>query len=248
MEHPTWRLSAASAKLQSALLCGEVDLKQPERGLFDLRWRDRTLADHTILGVGLGAGDAAGESLADCYERGGDLVAVYEQTALRPLRVQVYWRAAEADALGTSVDLQLSVQTSLLDSRPTLSAATRLPGGEVRRLVDAAAGEWETLQPTGDRSWALESPAEPLCWLFRWRQTGLSYVELALPGETHRSELTLAASGRLELSHQVFVEHLEKGVILRTRIRGAYLPSDGDERLAAQAWREFVAAPPPLTA
>jgi hypothetical protein len=104
------------------------------------------------------------------------------------------------------------------------------------------------LRPTGERPWALESHSELLCWLFRWPQADLSYIELAMPGETRRSELSLSADCRLTLSHEVFAEPLEKGVILRTRIRGAYLPSDGDERLAAQAWREFSAAPPPLTA
>jgi hypothetical protein len=248
MEHPTWRLSAASAKLQSASLRGEVDLRSPDRGLFNLERRDQALKEHEILGVRLDANEAAGESLIDGYERGGDLIATYEQTAARPMRVQIYWRATDAGTLGLSIDLQLSVQTNLLDSQPALFAATRLPNADVRRLVDAASGEWETLQPTGERSWALESHSEPLCWLFRWPQTGLSYIELAMPGETRRSELSLSADGRSTLSHEVFAEPLEKGVILRTRIRGAYLPCDGDEQLAAQAWRDFIAAPPPLTA
>ncbi|HVW38754.1 MAG TPA: hypothetical protein VHB99_15675, partial [Pirellulales bacterium] len=237
-----------SAKLQSASLCGEVDLRSPERGLFNLAWRDQALAAHEILGVRLDASEAAGESLCDGYERGGDLIATYEQTAARPLRVQVYWRAADAGAMGTSIDLQLSVQTSLLDSRPALFAATRLPKADVQRLVDIATGKFEILEPTIDKPWTIESHSEPLCWLIRWPQAGLSYIELAMPGETRRSELSLSADCRLTLSHEVFAEPLEKGVILRTRIRGAYLPCDADEQLAMQAWREFISAPPPLTA
>lgn len=253
MEHPTWRLSAAAAELhsaahlQSAALCGEVDLKRPERGLFQLRWRNQTLANHEILGVELAENEAAGESLIDGYQRGGDLIAVYAETVQRPLRVQVYWRAATDAALGTFVELQLSVQTSLLDSRPVLGAATRLPRGEVRRLVDGASGKFETLPPTAEPL-RLEPVDRPLCWLVRWPDAGLSYVEMALPSEAHRSEWSLSASGRLELKHQLFVEPLEKGVILRTRIRGAYLPTTGDESRAAQAYREFLQSPPPLTA
>jgi len=245
-EHPTWRLSEASASLQSPLVCGEVDLKQPERGLFNLRWRAQALADHEILGVALDANEAAAESLADGYQRGADLIATYAQTAHRPMRVQVYWRAAEAGALGVSIDLQLSVQTNLLDSRPSLSTVTRLPAGEARRLVDAKSGEFETLEPTVAEPWALDSPAGPLCWLFRWPQTGLSYVELAFPGDSHGDRLAISEAGRLELTHRVLVESLEKGVILRTRVRGRYLPSERDEELAAEAYREFVHSPPPL--
>ena len=254
MEHPTWRLSAAAAELhsaahlQSAALCGEVDLKRPERGLFQLRWRNQTLANHEILGVELAANEAAGESLIDGYQRGGDLIAVYAETPQRPLRVQVYWRAANDADLETVVELQLSVQTSLLDSRPVLGAATRLPRGEVLRLVDVASGKFEPLNPAVAESLPLESEGRPLCWLVRWPDAGLSYVEMAQSGETHRSELSLSAAGRLELKHQLFVEPLEKGVILRTRIRGAYLPTAGDEPRAAQAYREFLQSPPPLTA
>lgn len=242
MEHPTWRLSASSANLQSPLVCGEVDLKQPARGLFNVRWRSQTLADHEILGVELAASEAAADSLSGAYQRGSDLIATYEQTAARPMRVQIYWRAADDAVLGTFVELQLSVQTSLLDSRPALAVASRLPAGEARRLVDAASGEFELLKSPV----TAVSPAGPSCWLFRWPQCGLSYAEMSFPSDSHDERLTLSDAGRLELRRRVFVEPLEKGVILRTRVRGVYLPSVRDEELAAAAYRAFIHSPPPL--
>ena len=66
MEHPTWRLSAASAKLQSAALQGEVDLKNPERGLFDLKWREQALDGHEILGIRLAAISRAVNTASTC--------------------------------------------------------------------------------------------------------------------------------------------------------------------------------------
>jgi len=41
---------------------------------------------------------------------------------------------------------------------------------------------------------------------------------------------------------------LEKGVLLRTRVRGAFLRREGDARLAAALYAAFAAADPPLDA
>jgi hypothetical protein len=49
------------------------------------------------------------------------------------------------------------------------------------------------------------------------------------------------------IRHQLFASFLEKGVILRARLRGEFLPRERDADLAAEAYRQFLAAPPPLT-
>jgi hypothetical protein len=45
----------------------------------------------------------------------------------------------------------------------------------------------------------------------------------------------------------LFSQQLEKGVILRARVRGTWLPADRDESLAAASYRNFAALDPPLT-
>jgi hypothetical protein len=40
---------------------------------------------------------------------------------------------------------------------------------------------------------------------------------------------------------------LEKGVILRARVRGVFVPRDRDETLVRAAWQAFVQSEPPLT-
>ena len=49
------------------------------------------------------------------------------------------------------------------------------------------------------------------------------------------------------LSHRLFAERLEKGVILRSRIRGLFVPRDHDTELAQSEYRRFAASEPPLT-
>ena len=51
-----------------------------------------------------------------------------------------------------------------------------------------------------------------------------------------------------EASYVLFSGRLEKGVILRSRLRGAFLPRRDDLQAAARLQRQFEAEPPPLTA
>ena len=59
--------------------------------------------------------------MSDCFVRGGDLVATYAQVHARPVRLQVYWRpiptAHFVDSVA-AIDVQVSVQTSLLEANP----------------------------------------------------------------------------------------------------------------------------------
>ncbi|HXT57755.1 MAG TPA: hypothetical protein VN699_03930 [Pirellulales bacterium] len=248
MPHATWLLRDAAAHLHAGPLRGAIEPRSPERGLFDIVRDQRRFADQEILGVALDPVHAASAgSLVDCYQRGGDLIATYAQTPERPVRVQVYWRAESAADRAPLVDLQVSVQTSLLDSRPRLATSSRLPRGELRRLIDARAGMFEpiSLAQTHELSFLPEQGRE--CFLFRWPDVEASYVEIVYPGDSDCSKLKLCGSGRWELSHGLFSGELEKGVIVRARVRGAYLPRERDEELAALAYAEFLESDLPLT-
>ena len=248
MPHATWLLRDAAAHLHAGPLRGAIEPRSPERGLFDIVRDQRRFADQEILGVALDPVHAASAgSLVDCYQRGGDLIATYAQTPERPVRVQVYWRAESAADRAPLVDLQVSVQTSLLDSRPRLATSSRLPRGELRRLIDARAGMFEpiSLAQTHELSFLPEQGRE--CFLFRWPDVEASYVEIVYPGDSDCSKLKLCGSGRWELSHGLFSGELEKGVIVRARVRGAYLPRERDEELAARAYAEFLKSDLPLT-
>jgi hypothetical protein len=50
----------------------------------------------------------------------------------------------------------------------------------------------------------------------------------------------------LRLRHRLLWQPLEKGVILRARVRGIFLPRQDDMRIAAACYRQFVVADPPL--
>lgn len=251
MSHPIWSLNDSAARLKIDSFAASVELSRPQGGLSDLQWRSQTLAAQQILAVNLTPHESANEkNVADCYQRAGDLVAVYDQAPERPMRVQVYWHAAVLD-LGAervpSVDLHVSVQTSLLDSRPELTTASTLPSREVRRLIDPTTGVFAPLSPPGSDAIKLTPQEGTGCLLFRDPNSDASYAEMLAPCDFACDELIACGPGKLTLRSRLFGGSLEKGVILRARVRGVYLPCEHDERAAAAVYRAFIASPPPLT-
>jgi hypothetical protein len=49
------------------------------------------------------------------------------------------------------------------------------------------------------------------------------------------------------LRHRLFLDELEKGVILRGRVRGLLLERERDRSATAEAYTQFAGSPPPLT-
>jgi hypothetical protein len=234
MPDVSWRLDGQLAHLRCGPLSAGADLLAPSRGLAGLRWQEQPLAHWQILGVEIESIDEpTGGTSVDRYERGGDLVVTYEQTPTRPLRVQIYWRGSHSRVEGDDlpvVDLQVSTQTNLLDSRPALTAISLLPNCET---LEVAGGT-----PRGNAA---------LGRLFRPDGLDVSYVELVHPADFHGIKLTTLADGGQRLTTPLFGGALEKGVILRARVRGVFLPRKNDQARAAQALADFCRQPPPLT-
>ncbi len=234
MPDVAWRLDSRFANLTCGPLAAGVDLCTPCLGLTGLRWREHPLAGWQVLGVEIDSldGQAAG-ILVEKYVRGGDLVATYEPTPTRPFGVQIYWRAALLQLHGQRlpvVTLQVSVQTKLPDCQPALTTAGLLP-------------ESETVELGG----ALACANAPVGRLFRPSEWNVSYAQWVDHEGLERSEFTTFAHGTRHLATRHFGGALEKGVILRASVRGAFLPRNDDELLAALAFDVFAKQPPPLT-
>jgi len=70
------------------------------------------------------------------------------------------------------------------------------------------------------------------------------------PADFSGSELTEddSAGGHVAIRHRLFVQRLEKGVLLRARVRGLLLAREADVELAAATYRSFAGLGPPLGA
>lgn len=252
-----WTLEGHRARLQLAHWQGTLDLRRTADGLGQWQRDRRPAGAARLLAVDLAGQGAAPE---DSYVRVGDLVATYPQTAERPMRVQIYWRVdpqRQSAADWLAIDVQVSVQTALLDVPTPLSVTTRIAAAEVCRWLDAGGGLLQAvpLKPGGTL------PIEPAqgagCLLFRPAGVDWSYAEMIHPADFQHDELAdvsastsidaLLADRELVLTHHLFPESLEKGVILRSRLRGALLPRARDQQLLAECYAAFRETPPPLT-
>jgi hypothetical protein len=200
--------------------------------------------------------------LVEAYLRGPDLIAVYRESSDWPVTLHGQWTALTPEAPAqvlAAVELTLSVRTERLDARPELCVCGGLPAGDVFELSDPDSARFDPCEPR-DAPHSATSAEGPSCVLVRPHAGKWSYAEMVHPAATRApsggwsrsvpggSELTPAgaADGQVVLRHRLFERRLEKGVLLRTRIRGVFLPPENDALVAAAQYRAFACADPPL--
>jgi hypothetical protein len=247
----SWQQSGQVARLHINDFSATVHLARPYDGLTEFVIADQRLANTHLLGVAASSITQAAVDPVEAYVRGADLVVAYEASGLGPVRVDALWRATApttADSFIAALDLIVSVHTGLLDSHPELPAQSTLPQTEVLRLQKLAPTRWTPLASTCSAPIAIGPENGTGCLLFRIPDTDLSYVEMIHPADFERDELSHDKSGgnTLHIAHRLFCTHLEKGVILRSRIRGILLHRQADTDIAAQCYAAFAAGDPPL--
>jgi hypothetical protein len=247
-----WRVEDHNARLTLGELSGSLDLLNPAAGLGQLAVGGNPLAA-AVLQVAWPEREEPAEPPLEHYVRGGDLVANYGETSDWPFRAQLYWRTGthrgpqgQAAALA-AIELVASIQTQLLDTQARLCARSRVAAREVFRLRDPRRAEFERCQPS--RSKRFQRGQEPACFLLRLDDR-LSYGEMVHPLDFHGSVLAFGsgpAGADVSLNHDLFLSPLEKGVILRARVLGVFLPRRDDQQALAAHYATFSAAEPPLT-
>jgi hypothetical protein len=176
-----------------------------------------------------------------------------------------------------ALEIIVSVQTSRLDVETALAVCTTIGHVESWQLLDAddrafAPGAMPTAlrghasldpsPPSNPILAAANSPARELtvpdfrqsdsrdCCLIRPTGLSLAYLEMVHPADFRQTTFEWPAKSPpvARLTHRLFAERLEKGVILRSRIRGIFLPRTHAEELARQEFRRFADSKLPLTA
>jgi hypothetical protein len=252
MSMPAWELDQQTARLRLERILARLVLARPDRGLHDVRLETRSLADAELLAVAFPS-SAKGEARCsfECHQRGRDLIAAYHESLSWPVCVDTVWRAirpAEASGMLGGVDLIASVRTALLDTWPELAVRSRVSAVEVMRLADAEAARFEPCGGIPDSECVVDSAAGPCLFVFRLPGLPFSYAEMTHPADFQGTVLAPSrdAAAVVETRHRLFAEHLEKGVILRARVRGVVLERAQDLQAAAACYAEFAAADPPL--
>jgi len=259
MDEWIWRLEKdvkrqpLTARLRFGPFSATLDPRRPHDGLGEIQFGADSLEGDRLLAIAAERLATDDQTLAaEAHVRGSRLMAAYEETPDRPLRVEASWcvlrpRSSERFLLG--VELVISVETHQLDYRPELSARSRLAAVETWRLLDAASGDYQSLPRSPDQVSTLQPADGSCCLLFRLPGIELSYAEMVHPTDFRRAELTHSGEGgeTVDVRHPLFCDRLEKGVLLRARVRGLFLPREDDARAVATCYAAFAAALNPAT-
>jgi hypothetical protein len=244
MQSP-WQLYPDRATLSLPPLAATVDVLEPWQGLTHVHWAETILTPQpSVLQIDLREFIAPNRLPREVYQRLGDVVASYDASEARNIQSQIYWRAFRPfeNQAAAGVEIVLSVQTHLLDSRPSLTCTSVLPLGEVLALTDA--GRLEPIAIDGPQQLAIPH-AELL--LVRPHGATYSYAEMVPAADFAGCQLEPRGMDRLRIARQFFPERLEKGVIRRSRVAGLFLARAHDVALALDAYRALLAEPLPLT-
>ncbi|MCE9555534.1 MAG: hypothetical protein K8T91_19475 [Planctomycetes bacterium] len=263
-----WSLSSHQATLRTPQLTGSLDLSRPGLGLRQLKFGSASWSDSHLLAVQWGD-DAANtaRTLSDCYVRGGDLIATYAEEPQRPYAPQVYWRAigiggieagtnagekkrgayAPRSPVVAQLELLVSVQTPLLDAQPEMTANSRIPAVEVFHLRDSESGSFSPLEMGAAQT--IDADSTTGCLLLRLADGRQSYVEMVHPLDFVQGRLSVdATADGVLLSHTLIDCRMEKGVIIRTRLRGCFVDRADDMAATMRLFEEFAGSALPLSA
>jgi hypothetical protein len=221
-----WKLDGTTAEFDDGRLRARVDLLEPQAGIVASHFSGRSIGGYT-LGVGIGKVAADDLSLPETYARVDDLVATYLQTEVRPFRLQAYWRRVDASRLpglrdASVIELQVSINTSLLDTHPSVPVACGIAGA--RGTVDRDGRRYQTVETA----------------------EGFTYFEAVHPSDDRGAQGEPLFDG-FGAGHVLFGEFLEKGVIVRSRIRAAFLPGGATAADCDALYDALVSEPLPLT-
>ena len=247
-----WDLDEYFARWISKDLVVAVDTKNPAGGVHSIRALGSHSIGACILQLHPPQENDGFAAVHESYTRGEDVVASYVPTASGAVRSQVYWRYRQfrlEHGWAVGIELIVSMQTSLLDSDPSLSVVTTIPSDEVWVCSDVDRSRFERLFLVAQRPHDWSAEVAGTVHLFRPPDAEVSYVEIVHEQDFRSARMELSADPPWTIRCQttLFDERLEKGVIRRGRVWGMFVPRRNDFRSAAACVEQVAAARPPLT-
>jgi hypothetical protein len=241
-----WHVEPGRALLDWRGIRAELDLSRPSEGLQLKQALGHETLGKELLGVSF---ERSAQDASDCdaYARGLDLIATYAEAPERPFRVQTYWRCVEFPVESTpealAVDLEVSVQTPLLDCLPQVSTRSAVRSSAMIETTQVTAPETGGVDNNAS---ALSHGGLVLSVAADDDGNAWQYAEM-IHAEDSRSGSAEMLDGSWRLEHELFEPGLEKGVIRRVRVRGLIYPGAFDRALVEIAYRHFHGSSLPLT-
>ena len=241
------------AQLQTKQFSGTLDLTVPTSGLQQLCVAGQSLPKVQLLGVCLVNSSGDISEIHDHYSRNDSLIVRYGDSQQDRQQVQFQWHCINPQAGHVTAGLELivSFEAPILTQLPAWTTTSQVSLQHTYCSGKDAQQPWKPLAEISTATNQDPSSTKNCSRMFlcRFPEQNLSYVEMIHPQE---SSLTILPDqknspiGTARWGVRMPGDYLEKGVILRKRVRGIFLPLERDEILAWETYQQFLALAPPL--
>ena len=243
MNLPKWKFEQI-ALLSADHVSGRVDLAHPETGFQLQSVHGNANNDCNVFAAS--HRPAVERRLVDHYVRANDLICTYrtdDKSDELQITEQVYWRVlTEESALGCSMEVMVSLQTDLLGLSPRVQLHSSFARCKLYAIAETGSkpiAVTESSQLDGDTI-AVQLVSDD----------GWSYIQALHPRDSDSCEAIELEfeNNRISINTILFVDHLEKGVIRRARMRGTFCDSPNPPAAEFQKWyAQFIESELPLT-
>ena len=245
-----WTITGQQAHLQTLDLSGTIDLSTPGTGLHQLCLADHRLAHMQLLGIARDGCTIEAFPLQAPYARDNSLIICYGDREDPSHQLQLQWRCIppEPGLFMGGLELILSFETPSQINLPKWTTMTQVSQRDILLAVNDSEQPWISLNENPE---VHESTLSALgngtrMILCRFPEQQVSYVEMTHPAEPSLAILPSTEQATTLWGSRTPDRPLEKGVILRRRVRGMFLPLEKDTVLAGTAYAQFQALAPPL--
>jgi hypothetical protein len=221
-----WQLQSDQGFLDSKRWRAELDPRAPNSGL-QVRFETMQLGQFFKISPK----PSHSFAIQEAYVRQNDLIVRYEQSNQDLYTVQLNWRRLESeipDAL--AVEVWISVQTSLLDTHPTIEVRSRTPDAQ-----------WHVLTLSD-----LQIEKNDCAVLGLVKKSGVTSIIMIEPSDAQQARRITERSD--EFSFRILGDFMEKGVIRRARLRLLVVTAELSRSKIIKEFRAFTDSPLPLTA
>lgn len=201
-------------------------------------------------------GEPTLKAILEQFKQEDRLTVRYAGTSAWPVWTELQWQIFETrDRPGLNIDLHVSVRTDQPSCDPELFVQSFVPRSEC--FIVKGPGS-ELIQLASDKPHLLTRLNSTGCLLLRPEGRAWSLVEMVHPVDFAKETVHpvgLAGNalkchpehpGFTHLQHHLFTQSLEKGVLLRARLRAIIIDRVDDLKTAATLYAEFTDEPPVL--
>ncbi len=246
----SWQIINKVAQLEHPSWSGIFDLNKPDQGLVlvpavsdALQSPDYDDAGIRLFKVSLPNVDSF-VRLGDFYSRGEDITIQFPADENRNFNIQLDLRIIRQTDDVLVVEFWLSIQTHLLDSRPSVKISFELAAMQTRSIFN----DEEMIQSESDVDLTTDKPV-PAGLIAETTNAG-PYISSSLfihPLDQRDIRWTLSHEGDSEVELDWFGQFMEKGVIRRGRMQVILSQKPMTVDCLRALYKDFAESPLPLT-